>query len=138
METWCTYVLFLEESKIYVGCINQQDIDKRIEKHCNGNGASWTRKYKPLKNLRPIVFYNLPTREESLEKENLLTVKYMKAYGIENVRGHVYSEVELPDEKLLQIRDIMIHDDNRCFKCSQKGHYVLNCPESLPKGNPNY
>lgn len=134
MEAYCTYVLFLEESKIYVGSISQNYIDKRIEKHCNGTGASWTKKYKPLKNIKPIVFYNLPTGDDSLEKENMLTIKYMKAYGIENVRGYVYSEVELPYEKLSEIQEKMIHDDHRCFKCYEKGHYASKCP----KNNPNY
>lgn len=130
MKFWCTYVLFLEEHKVYVGSVEQALLDERLEKHACGEGARWTDKYRPLKSSKPIIFANFKTHEESLEKENTLTIKYMKYYGIENVRGHKYSRIELPEDELVQIMKTLTHDDDRCFGCGEKGHFLKRCQKN--------
>jgi hypothetical protein len=49
-------------------------------------GARWTRKYKPIEVL-DIIDAGTMTKFEIENKENDLTLAYMKTYGMQNVRG---------------------------------------------------
>ena len=60
-------------------------------------------------------------------QEDLSTKKYMERYGIENVRGCSYSNIELNDYQLrvLEIEFRTLND--LCFKCGKSGHFASEC-----------
>ena len=64
-----TYVLVGENGSLYKGFTN--NLKRRFEQHCNGTGADYTKKYKPL----GVIYYEvLPTQEEAVNRE-----KYFKS-----------------------------------------------------------
>lgn len=83
------YVLRLEEGKYYVG--KAVDPESRFEKHLEGKGARWTRRYPPLEMIETYQTMN-PFDEDKTTKE------YMGKYGIENVRGGSYVKRRLDEE----------------------------------------
>ena len=59
------------------------NLNMRWSQHCDGNGAGFTKLYKPIKILE--VFPN-----GSLQMENEITLQYMEKYGKDHVRGGSY------------------------------------------------
>lgn len=51
-----TYILLCEADKLYTG--STRDIEKRFHQHCNGEGANYTKKFKPIR----IVYLEGHTR----------------------------------------------------------------------------
>ena len=80
--TGSVYVLRLEQSKYYVGFTTK--IQKRMKKHFGGKGAKWTRKYRPVS-----IIETINNVSKDMEKE--LTLKYMRKYGYQNVRGYAWT-----------------------------------------------
>jgi len=86
-EMCVIYVLKLVEGKYYVG--KSDEYKTRIKRHFSLRGGSvWTRKYKPL-NVVETIF----DCSEIDEKET--TLKYMRKYGWENVRGYCWCQTIL-------------------------------------------
>jgi predicted GIY-YIG superfamily endonuclease len=112
------YVLKCTHGKYYVGLT--EDPSYRIDEHFAGDGSVWTRKYKPIE-LR-----NLFSRCE-LEDEKYVTLKYMKKYGVDNVRGGPFSTLDLPDSVNDMINRLVVHTVDACYKCGVKGHYGNDC-----------
>ena len=83
METG--YVLELENNKYYIGIT--KNIVKRLREHNNGYGSKWTQVNKPK---RCIEYFEYSKREE-----REYTIKYMKLYGWENVRGAGWTATNL-------------------------------------------
>lgn len=93
MKNWWLYVLKLEQGKYYVG-ITTKTPELRMKEHIDGiRAAYWTQKYKPIE-----LFYteNLGhiTKETAEYIENLITRKYMRQYGLNNVRGGDLTKTE--------------------------------------------
>ena len=139
------YVLQLSDEKWYVGKTNRS-LKARFTEHLEGKGSEWTKKYKPIR------------IEESCKNpgdnmENLWTKMYMHLYGIENVRGGVYTSLTLlplqlqyltilfdPDKqrvktdeenrliKSMEETEMAVDKKNLCFNCYTPGHYATNCP----------
>jgi predicted GIY-YIG superfamily endonuclease len=106
------YTLQLQDEKYYVG--KSSDPDSRYIQHKHGNGAEWTKKYKPVKLLdtKPL------TGEHD---ETNLTKDLMKKYGIENVRGGSYTTLELDEAtKTVLEREIRGNTDKceEVWECS--------------------
>src|SRR5437016_6119888 len=79
------YVLSLENNKYYIGkAIN---VYNRYVKHITGKGAKWTCLYKPIDIICVI-------KQKYMTDETNFTKLYMKKYGIDNVRGGAYCQVE--------------------------------------------
>lgn len=118
MET--LYVLKLEDDKYYIGKSN--DVQKRFEQHKTGKGSSWTREYKPVKILetRPVT---------SIHDENNVTKDFMKKYGIDNVRGGSYCQIDLPEETESVLRMEIKGNTDKCYNCGKKGHFANKCPD---------
>ncbi|CAM9106865.1 unnamed protein product [Sphacelaria rigidula] len=113
------YVLRLEGGKFYVGKTN--NVSKRYREHLAGyKSSSWTRKYKP------ISIEEVYSDADSLD-EDKITVKYMMAHGIENVRGGPYVSIKLPDETLRDIVQRIRMASNRCVRCGSDAHFVMDC-----------
>jgi len=72
------YVLELESNKYYIGITN--NLNYRYAQHLAGNGAKWTKMYKPIRVVEVVV-------NATLAHENEITKRYMDQYGLDNVRG---------------------------------------------------
>jgi predicted GIY-YIG superfamily endonuclease len=105
------YVLRLVNDKYYVG--KAVDPEKRFEKHVNGEGARWTRRYKPLEMIETYPSDN-PFDEDKTTKE------YMAKYGIENVRGGSYVTKKIPEDQKQFIQKEIWMALNMCTKCGGK------------------
>ncbi|QQR52003.1 hypothetical protein IPG36_05375 [bacterium] len=80
------YVLELEQGKYYVG-ITSRTPEARFKEHANGlYAAEWTKVYKPIK-IDQTVDLGVTTIEKTENYENKVTKRYIKTYGIDNVRG---------------------------------------------------
>jgi hypothetical protein len=111
------YVLKLEDSKWYIGTTERYKM--RMKEHYNGIGSEWTKRYKPVSNV-----YKKQGNEGD---EELMTLRYMHDYGIDNVRGGSFTKLILSDtEKEYALRQIRtIH--NECFKCGSYSHKANEC-----------
>lgn len=113
------YVLQLEDDKWYVG--KTDDVSKRFEQHLNGKGSAWTKEYSPTRIVeqRPVT---------SIHDETNTTLDLMKKYGIDNVRGGAYCQVDLSDEIETAIKHQINSNTDKCYNCGMKGHFANKCP----------
>ena len=79
----CVYVLKLEDSKWYIG--KTHNLNFRIAQHKSNNGARWTKLHNVIDCVKVSFIIN--------EKE--MTLKYMRKYGWENVRGYSWCQCDL-------------------------------------------
>jgi predicted GIY-YIG superfamily endonuclease len=87
------YILGLEDEKYFVGTTTNSYFT--LKSYLNNNKAAWTQKYKPLRVTRFI--------EDCYDyEEDTVTLNLMKIYGIANVRGGSYANVNL-DKPTLDI-----------------------------------
>jgi hypothetical protein len=79
-----TYVLLLQDNKMYVG--NTNNIYNRLVDHClmGENSSVWVRRHGPVKRVVEIA------RDCDLEDEHYKTMEYMDLFGWQNVRGAAY------------------------------------------------
>ena len=112
------YILQLEDDKWYVG--KTDDIHKRFEQHKSGKGSQWTKMYKPIKieRTQPIT---------SIHDETTTTLDLIKKYGVENVRGGAYCQLELSDEIQRSIKHQLNSNTDKCYKCGNPGHFSNKC-----------
>ena len=114
------YVLRLVSNKFYIG--KTSDLSRRLNEHFSGKGASWTKKYPPVEVIYSSMLIN------DFEEDNL-TLKYMKDFGIQNVRGGSFSQMNLSDDILTIINRIICSSEDRCFNCGKKGHFANSCKQ---------
>ena len=118
------YVLQCNHGKYYVG--KTSNIDRRFAEHLSGHGGSeWTRCYGAQ---QIIEVENMNSSFDETKK----TLEYMKRFGIDNVRGAQWSNVQLTAEQRTEILK-MINPDG-CFHCGEIGHFANNCN----RRNQNY
>ncbi len=117
------YVLELSQQKYYIGKTKKKYILDRYYEHLYGNGAEWTKLYKPIGILECF---------ESDDKfiEDKYTKKYMDLYGIQNVRGGSYSNVRLEDYQIKCLRNEFATSNDLCFICGKYGHFASQCKKS--------
>jgi len=120
----CIYVLKLKEDKIYVGESN--DIEKRIWVHKNSAGSAWTKKYDFVKRIEPLTEYQ---RHFSELAETILQ---MEKYGIDNVRGSMFTKpYNLSENEKVIAAQLYCELNNLCRKCGGKDHFINQCNNSL-------
>jgi len=112
------YILRLQCGKFYIG--RSQHPMKRYDEHVRGEGSAWTKKYPPI-NVERIVSNVSPFEEDRYTKE------YMSQYGIENVRGGAYCDVELDDFQVEALQIEIWGANNKCIRCGRGGHFVKDC-----------
>jgi len=122
------YVLKLEKGKYYIGKTSK-DVEVRFREHVDQTRtcSSWTNKYRPE---RILAIY--PHCEDS--DENKVTKEFMRLKGIENVRGGLYTQLELSDEVVNQIELEFKGDYDECFVCGGSDHFAGSCnlPDVIP------
>jgi hypothetical protein len=112
------YVLRCQQGKYYVG--KTTNFARRYDEHVRGLGSEWTKKYPP-EDIMEVVM-NIDKYDE-----DKYVWKYMEKYGIENVRGGSYSQINLP-ESLVSCASRHIHGaSDLCFGCGGDGHFVKDC-----------
>ena len=83
---WWLYVLKLEDDKWYVG-ITSRTPEERFKEHQSGfAGAAWPKRYKPIEIHDKKDLGDLDKEAAELY-EKRVTRKYIKQYGLKNVRG---------------------------------------------------
>lgn len=114
------YVLQLQNNKYYIG--KTKNVNKRLEQHFNKNiyGSAWTSKHKPIKLIETIK--NIDDFDE-----DKYTLKYMKKYGIDNVRGGSFSQLILSNETVSHINKMIESTNDNCYRCGRNSHYITNC-----------
>jgi predicted GIY-YIG superfamily endonuclease len=111
------YILLLEGGKYYVG--KTEDVLKRYQQHLDGEGSAWTKKYPPVKLVKTV--------EGSAFDEDKITKEYMAKYGIENVRGGSYCQIQLSDAHMATLKMEIWCAQDRCSQCGRDGHFVKDC-----------
>ena len=111
------YVLKLSKNKWYVG--KSDNHLKRYQDHLNGTGSAWTKLYRPISLEKTI--------EGSVFDEDKITKEYMAKYGIENVRGGSYVQIELSEFHKEALKMEIWGANNLCSQCGRSGHFVKDC-----------
>ena len=112
------YALKLSNGKYYIG--KSDDVKQRIQSHFSGSGSAWTREHKP--------FRVMEIRENvSRFEEDKMTKEYMEKYGIDNVRGGAYTQVDLPEDSREVLQREIRGASDVCFKCNRSGHWANQC-----------
>ena len=86
--------------------------------------SAWTKKYQPI-DIVDII-------EGDVYDEDKYTIKCMKKYGIDNVRGGTYCQMKLPENLRKHIQDKISNANDTCFLCGEWGHFANNCPNAVP------
>jgi predicted GIY-YIG superfamily endonuclease len=118
------YILKLKEGKYYIG--KTKNIEKRWNEHLIGEGSGWTKKYKPVLLMKIIV-------STSHFDEDKYVKEYMAKYGINNVRGGTYSNIELDDNSISVLEKEIRHSKNLCTRCGRDTHFIKDCYEVVEK-----
>lgn len=112
------YILKCKQNKYYVG--STHDLDKRLEEHYSGEGSFWTKQYHPIETIE--IMENVSPFDE-----DKYTVLYMSRYGIDNVRGGIFSRMTF-DDGLVELLTCMIRNaQGKCLRCGWWGHFAKNC-----------
>ncbi len=111
------YTLKLAQGRYYVGRTN--NLSKRLQDHQSGIGSAWTRLYPVIKLLEARTTTN-PFDETAI------TLSLMQQYGISNVRGGPYVQIELSQESIQTIQKEFWAANDKCFKCGGS-HFVNAC-----------
>ncbi len=121
MENWNIYILELTNGKYYIGKTKKPT--NRLNEHFSMNGSAWTKKYQPIKLVQFIENCN------SFD-EDKYTLQYMNVYGIDNVRGGSYTQINLDNFTLEHIQKQLISANDLCFKCGMSNHFAKDCKVS--------
>ena len=112
------YVLSLSNGKYYIG--KSQQFEVRLGQHIGGGGSSWTKKYKPKKVVETI--------EGDDGDEDKMTLRYMKKYGIDNVRGGSFCRITLSVSDRETLEKMLNTIRDMCYHCNKEGHFSSKCP----------
>jgi len=111
------YILQLGQNKWYVGRTN--NLQQRIQQHMDNEGCEWTKLYG-------FISVESTSQGNGFD-EDKITLECMDTYGIENVRGGIYSNIDLSLEQMLTIRKQLNHNKNLCLACGSASHYIGSC-----------
>ena len=115
------YILRLEKGKYYVG--KTTNLQNRIQQHIDKNASVWTRKYSFEEIYQ--TFKNSDNYDE-----DKYTLQMMSKFGIDNVRGGSFSNINLSYNTKRHIIHMIRSSENKCFNCGGN-HYINDCKDSL-------
>jgi hypothetical protein len=98
------YVLELERNKYYVGKTQYSNFN--YNNRFISTSQLWLNTYNPIKLLELI-----PLNTDV----NMIVIKYMTIYGIDNVRGGIFSNFELNIDSINIINKLITNTSNRNF-----------------------
>jgi hypothetical protein len=116
------YVLKLAENKYYIG--KTSDFDRRIADHSTGRGSEWTKLY-------PYQYVIDSMNQTHAFTELAVTLKYMSEFGIDNVRGSIYCQVNLTSSQKDEILRHIRGEYDLCLSCGADDHFVKDCPGNV-------
>lgn len=122
----CVYVLKCTNEKYYIG--RTTDVVLRFNKHVAGLGSKWCTVYKPLAIVELL--------RDSPFLELVLTLRYMQAFGMDNVRGGPWCQVVLPESDKAVIAE-MLRSENfgrSEHQVQPEGFHVLEAEMESRKG----
>lgn len=112
------YILKCRDSCWYIG--KSDNPMRRYQEHLEGRAAAWTRLHRPIQ-VERIITRASPFDEDRYTKE------YMAIYGIENVRGGSYSNINLNSLQLSSLYHELMTTHELCFYCGEEGHFANSC-----------
>ena len=115
------YVLKLTGGKYYVG--ESDDVRHRVWSHVNLNGSAWTRKHPVVSRISTI------TEKMNAFWELNETLEQMKLRGIDNVRGSMFSNIQLTKGQRKTVASLYCEKENLCRKCGSHTHFEDRCEE---------
>ena len=118
------YTIKLENGKYYIGKTTNPRF--RLDKHFNLSGSQWTKLHKPVKVIE--IKDNCDDYDE-----DKITKQYMNKYGIDNVRGGSYVQIELSRVQKDALKLELNGSNDACFKCGKIGHFANECYVSSKK-----
>ena len=115
------YCLELNNGKYYIG--KSEDIDSRIGNHEKGRGSAWTKLHGVVKEIPTIT----PHMDDLESWERCETIEMALRYGIENVRGHIWTRITLHRTEIVSFEAQACERMDLCRKCGRGGHMIMSC-----------
>jgi cellular nucleic acid-binding protein len=115
------YILKLSNGKWYIG--KTTNLDRRVDEHINGNGAEWCK-------IHPMIGVEESYPDSDDFDEDKYVKKYMSLYGIDNVRGGSYSQINLSIEQQNLLKSEIFGATNKCFSCGSNDHFINECTQT--------
>lgn len=112
------YVLKLINNKFYIG--KSKYVFQRIDNHFLGIGSQWTKIYKPLNIIEVIPKIDNFDEDKKVKQ-------YMCKYGIDNVRGGSYSNINLSITQKEFLQKEIYTATDKCFNCGSDRHFYKKC-----------
>ena len=112
------YILELENNKYYVG--KTKNLEKRLQQHNDGTASHWTNIHKFIRLVQSYP-------QTSPYEEDAKTIDMMEQYGIDHVRGGIYTQIILGDNEMKHILKTIRGKNNLCYNCGEK-HFIISCP----------
>ena len=120
------YVIRCAGDKFYVGKTNCYH--ERMTSHFGGRGSQWTKLHKPIEAIY--------TKQNAGEfDEDMITLKYMARYGIENVRGGSFANPKLFPSQLWVISRMLATATGKSFHCSPTFHFNPDNKKTFPENH---
>jgi hypothetical protein len=113
------YTLKLKDNKYYIGKSN--DIDRRIWVHTHGCGSAWTKKHSVIQKIPTVA------NDEGKLGELIETLECMKLYGINNVRGSMFTQTHLSKSDKIKAAELYCEMYDLCRKCGSNNHFIRYC-----------
>jgi len=121
VESRGVYTLELGNGKYYVG--KSENVDSRIGSHEHGAGAAWTKLHGVVGEIATIT----PHMDDLESWERCETLAMGLKYGIENVRGHLWTRINLPYDEIQSFEAQVCERMDFCRKCGRGNHMVAVC-----------
>lgn len=120
------YILKLVNNKYYIG--KTENLKIRLSTHLKGRGSKWTKLYNPLTLVEKI------SNADKFDEDKYV-LKYMEKYGINNVRGGSYSQINLSTIQKINIKAQIANATDSCFNCGETNHFIKKCPNIIIEHN---